>query len=160
MSRTKRWQSQSRRGRGDHVLGLSRHSQNELPRRPQSPDLEIRSEQTPSAVFQSVASEIGIPPEGLGNRLDQIVAWLDHNSGADAWAVTPACFVFGETPRSASTRGIVNHAISSTRRSRAPSWPAGALGEGRDRQWGVPGQGGRADAADRCRSKDFAVPVI
>ena len=61
------------------------------------PDLEIRSEQTPSAGFQSAASEIGIPPEGLGNRLDQIVAWLDHNSGADAWAITPACFVFGET---------------------------------------------------------------
>jgi hypothetical protein len=26
---------------------------------------------------------IGIPPEGLGSRLDQIITWLDANCGAD-----------------------------------------------------------------------------
>ena len=28
---------------------------------------------------------IAVPPEGLGSRLDQIIAWLDANCGADVW---------------------------------------------------------------------------
>lgn len=41
--------------------------------------------------------EIAIPPEGFGSRLDQIIAWLDANCGADGWTSTPS-----------STRGVVN----------------------------------------------------
>src|SRR5580700_4355662 len=44
---------------------------------------------------------IGIPPEGLGNRLGQMNAWLDENCGADGWTSTPA-----------STRGVVNDALA------------------------------------------------
>jgi hypothetical protein len=32
---------------------------------------------------------IGVPPAGLGPRLDRIKAWLDENAGADGWAMTP-----------------------------------------------------------------------
>ena len=48
-----------------------------------------------------VRIRIGIPPEGLGNRLDQMNAWLDANCGADGWTSTPA-----------STRGVVNDALA------------------------------------------------
>jgi hypothetical protein len=48
-----------------------------------------------------VRIRIGIPPEGLGNRLGQMNAWLDANCGADAWTSTPA-----------STRGMVNDALA------------------------------------------------
>jgi hypothetical protein len=44
---------------------------------------------------------IGVPPEGLGNRLGQMNAWLDANCGADGWTSTPA-----------STRGVVNDALA------------------------------------------------
>jgi hypothetical protein len=30
-----------------------------------------------------VRIRIGVPPEGLGSRLDQMRAWLDGNCGAD-----------------------------------------------------------------------------
>jgi hypothetical protein len=49
----------------------------------------------------SLRIRIGIPPEGLGNRLDQMNAWLDANCGADGWTSTPA-----------STRGVVNDALA------------------------------------------------
>jgi hypothetical protein len=48
-----------------------------------------------------VRVRIGIPPEGLGNRLDQMNAWLDANCGADGWTSTPS-----------STRGVVNDAVA------------------------------------------------
>ena len=32
-----------------------------------------------------VRVRIAVPPEGLGSRLDQIIAWLDANCGADGW---------------------------------------------------------------------------
>ena len=48
-----------------------------------------------------VRVRIGIPPEGLGNRLGQMNAWLDANCGADGWTSTPA-----------STRGVVNDALA------------------------------------------------
>jgi hypothetical protein len=44
---------------------------------------------------------IAVPPEGLDSRLDQIIAWLDANCGADGWASTPS-----------STRGVVNDALA------------------------------------------------
>ena len=32
---------------------------------------------------------IGVPPHGVGERIDQIDAWLDANCGADGWAMAP-----------------------------------------------------------------------
>ena len=48
-----------------------------------------------------VRIRIGVPPEGLGNRLGQMNAWLDANCGADGWTSTPS-----------STRGVVNDAVA------------------------------------------------
>ena len=48
-----------------------------------------------------VRVRIGIPPEGLGSRLDQMNAWLDSNCGADGWTSTPS-----------STGGVVNDALA------------------------------------------------
>jgi len=48
-----------------------------------------------------VRIRIGVPPDGLGPRLDRIKAWLDENAGADGWAMTPS-----------GTRGVLNDALS------------------------------------------------
>jgi hypothetical protein len=48
-----------------------------------------------------VRIRVAVPPAGLGQRYTQITAWLDENSGADGWAMTPS-----------GTRGVVNDAIS------------------------------------------------
>jgi hypothetical protein len=48
-----------------------------------------------------VRIRIGIPPEGLGNRLGQMNAWLDENCGADGWTSTPS-----------STRGVMNDVLA------------------------------------------------
>jgi hypothetical protein len=48
-----------------------------------------------------VRVRIAVPPGGLGSRLDQILAWLDTNCGADAWAITPS-----------GIRGVVNDALA------------------------------------------------
>ena len=48
-----------------------------------------------------VRVRIGIPPGGLGRRLDQMNVWLDANCGADGWAITPS-----------GSRGIVNDALA------------------------------------------------
>jgi hypothetical protein len=48
-----------------------------------------------------VRVRIGIPPEGLGNRLDQMNAWLDANCGADGWISTLS-----------STQGVVNDVLA------------------------------------------------
>ena len=37
-----------------------------------------------------VRIRIGVPPGGLGARLDELKAWLDDNCGAAGWAMTPA----------------------------------------------------------------------
>jgi len=37
-----------------------------------------------------VRIRIGIPPDGLGSRLDWIGEWLDENCGANGWAMTPS----------------------------------------------------------------------
>jgi hypothetical protein len=54
-----------------------------------------------------VRVRIAIPPEGLGSRLDKIIAWLDANCGFDRSISRPSSFVFGETVHSASARGSV-----------------------------------------------------
>jgi hypothetical protein len=48
-----------------------------------------------------VRIRIGIPPEGLGGRLDEMIAWLDANCGSDGWISMPS-----------STRGVVNDALA------------------------------------------------
>jgi hypothetical protein len=48
-----------------------------------------------------VRIRIAVPPAGLGKQLTQMQDWLDHNAGADGWAMTPS----GE-------RGVLNDAIS------------------------------------------------
>jgi len=48
-----------------------------------------------------VRIKIAVPREGLGSRLDHIIAWLDANCGADGWISTPS-----------STRGVVNDALA------------------------------------------------
>jgi hypothetical protein len=48
-----------------------------------------------------VRVRIGIPPEGLGNRLDQMNAWLDANCGVDGRTSTPS-----------STQGVVNDVLA------------------------------------------------
>jgi hypothetical protein len=48
-----------------------------------------------------VRIRIAVPPEGLGSRLDQIIAWLDANCGADGWTSTPS-----------SIRGVVNDTLA------------------------------------------------
>jgi len=48
-----------------------------------------------------VRIKIAVPPEGLGSRLDQIIAWLNANCGADGWTST-----------SSSTRGVVNDSLA------------------------------------------------
>jgi hypothetical protein len=47
------------------------------------------------------SSEIAVPPNGLGQRHTQMIAWLDENCGADGWAITPS-----------GTRGVLNDALS------------------------------------------------
>src|SRR6516225_1925565 len=48
-----------------------------------------------------VRIKIAVPPEGLGSRHNQIIAWLDANCGADGWISTPS-----------RTRGVVNDALA------------------------------------------------
>src|SRR5438477_7281929 len=48
-----------------------------------------------------VRIKLALPVGGLGERLNQMHAWLDENCGADGWAVT-----------SAGLRGVVNDAIA------------------------------------------------
>ncbi len=48
-----------------------------------------------------VRIRIGVPAGGLGQRLDQMQAWLDGNCGAGAWAMTPS-----------GMRGVVNDALA------------------------------------------------
>ena len=48
-----------------------------------------------------VRIRIGVPPRGLGDRLDRIQTWLDANCGADGWAMAPA-----------GLRGPLNDAIA------------------------------------------------
>ena len=48
-----------------------------------------------------VRIRIGLPPDGLGSRLDRIKEWLGENCGSNAWAMTPS-----------GTHGVLNDALS------------------------------------------------
>src|SRR5262249_44274049 len=48
-----------------------------------------------------VRIRIGIPPGGLGRRLDEMSNWLDANCSADGWAITPS-----------GSLGVVNDALT------------------------------------------------
>ncbi len=48
-----------------------------------------------------VRIRIGVPPQGLGGRLDALKAWLDDNCGAEGWAITPS-----------GLRGVLNDAVA------------------------------------------------
>ena len=48
-----------------------------------------------------VRIRVGVPPQGLGSRLDALTAWLDDNCGAGCWAMTPS-----------GLRGVVNDAVA------------------------------------------------
>src|SRR5258708_38989677 len=48
-----------------------------------------------------VRVKIGVPPDGLGTRLDEMQAGFDENSGADDWAMTPV-----------GALGVVNDAVA------------------------------------------------
>src|SRR6201993_1316286 len=61
------------------------------------PSAMMRRPQTPELLEGGI--DMGVPPEGLGSRLDQVRAWLDGNCGADGWALTPS-----------GTRGVLNDA--------------------------------------------------
>jgi hypothetical protein len=54
-----------------------------------------------------VRIRIGVPPDGLGPRLDRIKVWLDENCGTNGWAITPS-----------GTRGVLNDAGSRFSRKR------------------------------------------
>jgi hypothetical protein len=44
---------------------------------------------------------IGVPPGGFGQRHTDDTTWLDHNCGAEGWAMTPS-----------GQRGVLNDAVS------------------------------------------------
>jgi hypothetical protein len=48
-----------------------------------------------------VRINLALPSGGLGERLDQMHAWLDENCGADGWAMTPS-----------GLRGVINDAVA------------------------------------------------
>jgi len=48
-----------------------------------------------------VRIRLAVPPEGFGQQLIRLTAWLDENCGADGWAMTPS-----------GMRGVLNDAIS------------------------------------------------
>jgi hypothetical protein len=48
-----------------------------------------------------VRVRLAIPIAGLGERLNQMHAWLDQNAGADGWVMTPS-----------GARGVVNDAVA------------------------------------------------
>ena len=47
------------------------------------------------------ADQGGLPAGDLGERLNQMQAWLDESCGADGWAITPS-----------GLRGVVNDAVA------------------------------------------------
>jgi hypothetical protein len=49
----------------------------------------------------SVRIRLTLPIGGLGERLNQMNAWLDENCGADGWAITAS-----------GLRGVVNDAVA------------------------------------------------
>ena len=68
-----------------------------------------------------VRIKLAVPSSSLGERLDQIHAWLDENCGANGWAMTPS-----------GLRGVVNDAVAiyfldpTTAAGFVPRWCAGS----------------------------------
>ena len=81
-----------------------------------------------------VRIRIGVPSDGLGSRLDRIKSWLDENSGASGWAMTPS-----------GTRGVLNDALSIYFGDATPCEclcrPLVCWFQDRDRWWRVSGAG-------------------
>ena len=48
-----------------------------------------------------VRIRLGVPGQGLGERLNRIQAWLDEDCGADGWAMMPS-----------GLRGVPNDAVA------------------------------------------------
>ena len=67
----------------------------------QRPGVSAAGRQLASGAEHPGVAGSNIPPEGLGNRLDQMNAWLDANCGSDGWTMTPS-----------STRGVANDALA------------------------------------------------
>ncbi|HEV8032336.1 MAG TPA: hypothetical protein VGP42_15095 [Stellaceae bacterium] len=69
-----------------------------------------------------VRIKLALPSGGLGERLDQMHAWLDENCGADGWAMTPS-----------GLRGVLNDAVAiyfldaTTAAGFVARWPARSL---------------------------------
>jgi hypothetical protein len=64
----------------------------------------MKAAQQPARVAEHrfpVRIRIGIPHEGLGNRLGQMNAWLDANCGVEGWTSTPS-----------SIQGVVNDVLA------------------------------------------------
>jgi hypothetical protein len=49
----------------------------------------------------AVRIRIAVPPEGLGRQLDQMIASLDANCGAESWSMAPS-----------GTCGVVNDSLA------------------------------------------------
>jgi hypothetical protein len=86
-----------------------------------------------------VRIRVGVPPEGLGGRLDQLTAWLDDNCGVAGWAMTPS-----------GLRGVLNDAV-------AVYFCDAALAGAFVARWC---RGGRAETVDGAfRIRDDAPPL-
>jgi hypothetical protein len=89
-----------------------------------------------------VRIRIGIPSEGLGQRLTEMTAWLDENCGADGWAMTPS-----------GMRGVLDDAVSiyfdDATLATAFVAPVVRRLQGRDSRGCVQGPERRARAEDR-----------
>jgi hypothetical protein len=92
----------------------------------------------PSVRFP-VRTRIAVPSEGLGGHLDQIIAWLDADCGADGWISTHPAHEASSTTRSPSIFRCNDRGCLCALLVRSA--------EGRDRGWGVSVPRQRTDAA-------------
>jgi hypothetical protein len=94
-----------------------------------------------------VRIRVGVPPEGLGQRLTEMTAWLDDDCGADGWAMTPSgtrgC---STTPRRSSSGRHTRERVRGAMVRRPQGRDRGGRVQGRGRWTGGAGRGG--DAAD------------
>jgi hypothetical protein len=94
-----------------------------------------------------VRVKIAVPLEGLGGRLGQIIVWLDAKLRCRWVDLDPS-----------TTRGVVSDALAvyfvDARMRERLRGPLARGAHGRDRGWGLSGQGGRADAVDRREIAD------
>jgi hypothetical protein len=62
---------------------------------------DLREREAQKAAGQMTLELIAVPPEGLGNQLDQMIAWLNANCAAGSWSMTPS-----------GTSSVVNDALA------------------------------------------------